>query len=85
MSLKRSLAAFAAVAAAATAIPATSASAANPIGPPVMAAPLTATGTQGLFKAPGALPGYLSANPQCPAGYSGPTNPMTGCPYWLMS
>jgi hypothetical protein len=23
--------------------------------------------------------------PSCPDGYSGPTNPATGCPYWLMS
>jgi hypothetical protein len=23
--------------------------------------------------------------PSCPDGYRGPTNPATGCPYWLMS
>jgi hypothetical protein len=23
--------------------------------------------------------------PSCPDGYNGPTNPATGCPYWLMS
>ena len=23
--------------------------------------------------------------PSCPAGYAGPTNPATGCPYYLMS
>jgi hypothetical protein len=21
----------------------------------------------------------------CPDGYNGPTNPATGCPYWMMS
>jgi hypothetical protein len=83
MSLKRSLAAFAAVAAVGTAVPATSASAANPIGPPVVA---PVAETPGFFLSPmTTLPGYLSANPSCPAWYNGPTNPMTGCPYWLMS
>jgi hypothetical protein len=24
-------------------------------------------------------------SPSCPAGYSGPTNPATGCPYTTMS
>lgn len=23
--------------------------------------------------------------PSCPAGYTGPTNLATGCPYWLMT
>jgi hypothetical protein len=23
--------------------------------------------------------------PSCPDGYRGPTNPATGCPYWLMT
>jgi hypothetical protein len=23
--------------------------------------------------------------PSCPDGYSGATNPATGCPYWMMS
>jgi hypothetical protein len=25
-----------------------------------------------------------SVNPTCPASYNGPTNAMTGCPFWLM-
>jgi hypothetical protein len=25
------------------------------------------------------------ASPNCPAGYAGPTNLATGCPYWMMS
>ena len=25
-----------------------------------------------------------SASPSCPAGYNGPTNLATGCPWWLM-
>jgi hypothetical protein len=27
----------------------------------------------------------LGGSPSCPAGYSGPTNLATGCPWWLMS
>ena len=26
-----------------------------------------------------------NASPSCPAGYAGPTNLATGCPYWIMS
>jgi hypothetical protein len=27
----------------------------------------------------------VSTSPSCPAGYDGPTNLATGCPFWLMS
>jgi hypothetical protein len=27
----------------------------------------------------------VHASPSCPAGYVGPTNLATGCPYWMMS
>jgi hypothetical protein len=26
-----------------------------------------------------------TGSPSCPAGYAGPTNLATGCPYWMMS
>ena len=30
------------------------------------------------------MPGPDNPNPSCPEGYVGPTNPATGCPWWLM-
>lgn len=27
----------------------------------------------------------VNTSPSCPAGYNGPTNLATGCPFWLMS
>jgi hypothetical protein len=29
--------------------------------------------------------GQGNGSPRCPAGYVGPTNLATGCPYWMMS
>jgi hypothetical protein len=32
-----------------------------------------------------APPDPVVMGPSCPAGYNGPTNLATGCPYWLMT
>lgn len=32
-----------------------------------------------------AVMGSPNPNPSCPAGYSGPVNLATGCPWWMMS
>lgn len=44
------------------------------VGAPAMASAATA---------PTAKP--VVTGPSCPDGYAGPTNPATGCPYYLMS
>ena len=44
------------------------------------AVPVTSAGAATI---PVGDPGLLSAS--CPANYSGPTNPATGCPWYVMS
>jgi uncharacterized membrane protein YraQ (UPF0718 family) len=75
MSLKRRLAAFAAVIAAlAVGAPLASASVATIVGAPLASASVATIPV----KDP-------ATSPSCPAGYNGPTNLATGCPFWLMS
>jgi hypothetical protein len=44
-----------------------------------MAAPIAVAGAA----TPVATP--IVTGPSCPDGYAGPTNPVTGCPYYVMS
>jgi hypothetical protein len=90
MFLKRRVAAVATgLAAAAIAVPAASASDPPVIYPTMQSYPadMYSTAYVGAFRVTpvSALPAANpDANPTCPAGYSGPTNPATGCPFWLM-
>jgi hypothetical protein len=34
---------------------------------------------------PATDPGPVITGPDCPEGYSGPTNLATGCPWWMMT